>query len=356
MGLTLQREAVPGERQLRRFKETLTIMGISILFVLLSANLRIESVRAEGISGVLTVLLIMFVARPVSVLIATWFTELTWREKILIAWIGPRGIVAASVASLFAITLETIGIAEGDRLIALTFLTIAITVTVQGLSAQYLARFLGLQSMEGRKAIIVGASHFGCMVAKILTDHGRPVTLVDTNMHLSECAFRYELEAVNGNALEEDILEQAGAEEGETMIALTANPEINVLACQVAHESFGITRAYPVLIDPERGTGPELLKQTGGKLAFGRAFDIHSWEYNAGFRLNRFEWEVPPTWQNTMIRNIPFPEDILPIIRLKDNSAEVVYAEQIWQSGDKVVFLSKISEKTAIGMLDALSL
>jgi NhaP-type Na+/H+ or K+/H+ antiporter len=135
MGLVLQREAIPGERQLRHFKESLTTLSISTVFVLLAANLRLLTVLSEGYRGLLTVALIMFIARPISVFIATQSTKLNWKEKLFISWIGPRGIVAASVASLFAFTLVDVGVEEGQRLLALTLLAIILSVTVLGLSA-----------------------------------------------------------------------------------------------------------------------------------------------------------------------------------------------------------------------------
>ena len=131
MGLTMQRSAVPEERRLRQFKEQLTVLGISLLFTLLAANLPLRVVIEEGWRGVATVALLIYVVRPVSVWAALRGSALSWRERAFVAWIAPRGVVAASVASLFAIQLMEGGFSEGNRVLALTFLTIAVTVTVQ---------------------------------------------------------------------------------------------------------------------------------------------------------------------------------------------------------------------------------
>lgn len=355
MGLVFQREVVPGQRQLRRFKETLTILCISILFVLLAANLDIRAVLSEGMPGFMTVLLIMFVVRPISVFLSTIHSGLKTREKIFISWVGPRGIVAASVASLFAFTLVSEGVAENGHLLALTFMTIAMTVTLQGLTVAPLARLLGLQNLHGRLVIIVGANLFGCAVAKIIREHGRPVVLVDTNNTFIDHARYLGFEAVHGNALEEEVLVQAGAEDAETMIAITSNSELNVLATQLGRNTFGITRSFPVLANPEKGAGMDLLKRTGGNLAFGRPIDIVAWEFLASRSALQTPWEVPAGWPAITISKLQLPEEVLPVVRIRNKSAEIVNAEQTWNPGDKIVFLASEKPEDSLYQIEDLA-
>lgn len=350
MGLVLQSRAVPGETQLRYFKESLTILSISVLFILLSAKVQTDAILSEGLSGVIVIFMMMFLVRPISVFLSTLRTGLSWREKVFISWIGPRGIVAASMASLFVTTFKGVDIVEGNRLLALTFLTIMITVTLQGLTASRLAHLLGLHSMEGRKAVIIGAGRFGLKIASILQEYGRPVVLVDTNESLIERARQLGFDTAHGNALEEEVLKKAGIEEAETLVAVTSNSEVNVLTSQIAGESFGIKRAFPTLSNLEKGAGPKLLEQTGGRLAFGKAVDVISWEY-ALDRAQQLLWEVPKTWLNTSIGKIQFIEGILPILHIRGKNAELAHAEQLWQPGDKVVFLIRISPEQAIEQL-----
>lgn len=339
MGLVVQREAIPGERHLKRFKESLTTLGISILFILLAAKLNIGSLLNEGLTGLLAVFAIMFVARPLTVLLATWRSKLDWRKKLFIAWIGPRGIIAASVASIFSVALEETGLPGGDRLLALTFLTILVTVVVQGLSAGWVARRLGLQSMEGQRAIIVGANRLSLKIADLLQKNGRPTQLVDTNRSSVEEAKKIGLTAVYGNALEEFTLESLHAEEAATVLAMTSNSEVNVLACQLAHDTFGIERAFPLLTNPTKGANPRLLQQTGGKLAFGRFVSLVDWEAKDCL-WTELAWSVPESWPPIPLSRIPFPGDLLPVIRKRGNSTEIVHADQVWQPGDTVITLS----------------
>ena len=127
-GIVLKAAAVPDERLLRRFKGQLTTLCVSVLFILLAADLSIASVIALGWGSVLTVLVLMLVVRPLSVALCTLKSDLNWRHKLFIAWVAPRGIVSASVASLFAILLTRAGINGGEAIKALVFLTILMTV------------------------------------------------------------------------------------------------------------------------------------------------------------------------------------------------------------------------------------
>ena len=345
MGLALQRGAVPEERRLRRFKEQLTVLGISLIFVLLAAALPLEVLRAEGWRGVLTVVALMFVVRPADIAIVLRRSTLPFREKLFAAWIAPRGIVAASVASLFALELAEAGFAEGPRLLALIFLTIAITVTLQGLTAAPIARLLRLGSLEGKRAIIVGAGALGRTLADVLRRGGRPVVIIDRNESLVARAQADGLEAVEGNALDETTLEQARAEEAETFIAVTTNSEVNALAAHLAHDVFGIARAYPALADPSRGADMRLVDRVGGRLAFGQPVDVRAWDYDlerGGARA--ITHPVPPAWAGAPGRRPPLPDGVLPIAVIRSGSAEIVHAGQGWQRGDEVVFLSRLPE------------
>lgn len=344
LGLMLQRETIPGERQLRHFKETLTTLCISVLFILLAGNLSLNMIWQEGSTGFLAVILIMLVVRPSSVFIATWRTTLNWREKLFISWIGPRGIVAASVASLFSINLYKAGIPHGDRLLALTFLMIMMTVTIQGLTAASLAKHLNLQSMEGRGVLIVGANRLGRAIANIIQEYGRPVTFIDTNHLFINEAREAGFTAVHGNALEEDVLEEAEIEEVETIVAITSNQEVNVLVSQFAHDVFGLKRAFPILSNPEKGANVKILERIGGQMGFGKPIDISIWE-NAN--IQHFTWEVTESYWQTATGIAQISNELLPVIRLRGKSAEVFHPEHDWKPGDHIIFVTHIPVEQA---------
>ena len=356
MGLALQREAVPEERRLRQFKEQLTVLGISLIFVLLAAGLPIEVLQAEGWRGLFTVLALMFIIRPLNVALSLHRSTMTWREKLYVGWIAPRGMVAASVASLFALSLSAAGFAEGPRLLAITFLTIGLTVTLQGLTAAPVARLLRLQSLEGRRVIIVGAGPLGRGLAELLRERGQPVMIIDRNPSLVAHAQELGFEAIAGNALEESVLEQAGADETETLVAVTSNSEVNALAAHLAHDAFGVRRAYPAVAHPSRGAGPKLIDRVGGFIAFGHPVDVRDWEYDLDRREARFvTCKVSENWSGRPVRELRLPDGVAAMARVRDGSVEVANPEQVWHSGDDVVLLSRATAEATQAMLDTAS-
>ena len=350
MGLIAQRFDIPGVWHLRNFKESLTTLGISVLFILLAANLKLETLWEQGWYGIAAVLLIMLVARPLAVFISTWKTGLNWREKLFVSWVGPRGIIAASVASIFVLGLEESGLAGGESLLALTFMTIILTVSIQGMTAGWVASILGLRSMGGQKAIIVGANRLGIRIARLLNEVNRPTLMMDTNPASVDRACREGVEAVVGNALEEEVLAELHVEDYATFLAVTPNSEVNVLACQVAHDSFRVERAFPALSNPTRGANPVLLRQTGGRLAFGRFITAVDWEREDG-EIHEVSWVVTDGVRQVNAKQMDLPPELLPVLCQREDGAEIVHAEQIWMPGNTIIFMSLLDPEDAIQII-----
>ncbi|BDI14425.1 hypothetical protein ANSO36C_02270 [Nostoc cf. commune SO-36] len=145
MGIVLRASNLPSELLLRGFNEQLSILANSVLFILLAADLSIASIFALGWGSVLAVLALMLIIRPINILISTWNQDLNWQQQLFLSWVAPRGIVAASLASLFAVSLTKQGINGGDSIKALVFLTIMMTVLLQGLTAGWVASLLNLR-------------------------------------------------------------------------------------------------------------------------------------------------------------------------------------------------------------------
>ncbi len=181
-GLVVRQKAAIAERSVRQFHGQLVVMAISVLFILLTSTLSLKAVFALGWGALATVLCLMLVVRPLSVWLCTWRSDLNWRQKLFVAWLAPRGIVAASVASLFAILLTERGITGGDALKALVFLTISLTVTVQGLTAAWVARWLGLD--QGSSTVIIGNHPLVGQLAQLLRSLNQAVEVLP----LPECS------------------------------------------------------------------------------------------------------------------------------------------------------------------------
>lgn len=175
-GLVVRQKAAIAERSVRQFHGQLVVVAISVLFILLTSTLSLKAVFALGWGALATVLCLMLVVRPLSVWLCTWRSDLNWRQKLFVAWLAPRGIVAASVASLFAILLTERGITGGDALKALVFLTISLTVTVQGLTAAWVARWLGLD--QGSSTVIIGNHPLVGQLAQLLRSLNQAVEVL----------------------------------------------------------------------------------------------------------------------------------------------------------------------------------
>jgi hypothetical protein len=193
--------------------------------------------------------LLIVVGRPLSVYLSTIGSSLNWRERIFLAWIAPRGIVAVSVASLFALELHETGMEDADMLVPLTFLVVVGTVAIYGLTAQRVACRLGLAQPEPEGVLIVGAHDWAQNIATVLRDAGRDVMLVDTNWADVSAAKLNDLAAVYASVLSEQILEEPALSRMGRLIALTRNDEYNSLATMRFAEIFGRANVFQVPLE-----------------------------------------------------------------------------------------------------------
>jgi NhaP-type Na+/H+ or K+/H+ antiporter len=241
-GVTLANSNAGGLGRLREFKEALTLVLLSFIFVLLGAALHLDDVRSLGWGALGVVAIVAWIARPLAIFAATLGSGLPANERLFMAWICPRGVVAAAVAGLFHLLLDEAGIPGGSELEALVFITILATVVVQGLSAGFVARRLGLDFPALAGTLVVGADRLGRLLARVLASRGRDVVLIDRNPWLCRVAREEGLEACEGDALAAETLEQAGIRHADTLVAITRNASLNELIVQRARERFRLER------------------------------------------------------------------------------------------------------------------
>ncbi|MCI0340960.1 MAG: cation:proton antiporter [Planctomycetales bacterium] len=294
-GLVLESEVGARGEAFRALKETLTVLFLSLIFVLLGAHVPLTTVAGAGWGGVATVAGLVLVVRPACVAVSTLRTRLTLRERFFLMGVAPRGVVAASVASLFALRLERQGLPGGDRVVALVFLTVIATVAVYGLGAAPLARALGVRRDPEKTLLLVGANALGRRIGRLFADAGWRVTLLDRNERRCALAAEAGLRAVAGSALDPDDLERAGAGASGCVLALTENPEVNALACRLARQHFRVAAAHPAVLpgsmDAARLTaGPE------AAVLFGGPVPLDEWNARArvgGLRVEEGSREPP---------------------------------------------------------------
>jgi NhaP-type Na+/H+ or K+/H+ antiporter len=257
-GVVLGNAGLREMRRLREFKEALTVILLSFLFVVLAAGVRLADVRALGWPALGVIAVLVLVARPLAVVTAAAGSELTSRERAFVAAICPRGIVAAGVAGLFRLLLDDAGLPGGAALEALVFVTVAATVTVQGLAARPLAHLLRVDVPAPLGTVIVGADHLGRLLQRTLVDLGRQAVVVDRSPVLCRRARDEGLSAYEGDALSLDTLEDVGTRYADAVVAVTRNVELNALVAHLVHESFRVERVLAVTRDPDvaRPPGP----------------------------------------------------------------------------------------------------
>jgi NhaP-type Na+/H+ or K+/H+ antiporter len=340
-GVVFGASSVPEERLLRRFKGQLTILSISVLFILLAADLSIASVFALGWGGVFTVLVLMFVVRPINILFCTWNSDLNWRQKLFLSWVAPRGIVSASVASLFAILLTQRGVNGGEAIKALVFLTIIMTVVCQGLTAGWVANWLQITSKDAIGAVIVGCNPLSLLIARLFQERGEPVVMIDTDPQRSEQAEAQNLRVIASSALDTGVLEEAGLASMGTFLAMTSNGEVNFVLAQRAKEEFNPPRVLAVFPrDPQATTSTNENKVNQALIP---DLPIKTWnEYINDGRvklgtttLNESDFDLQQAHMQALIK----AGELIPLLVERDKHLQVMPAAEEWEVGDRIIYL-----------------
>lgn len=246
MGLTMSMSEIPDLEPLRSFKEQLTMLLISVLFVLLSGQLDLQAMKDLGWEGVAVTMGLILLVRPLAVLASVWPTHLDWRARTVLALTAPRGIVAAAVASLSAIQLRAVGIEGAGRLEGLVYLVILLTGTWATGMALLLPRVLGYAGDPSRRlTVLVGANPLTRALAETLDAKGRKVVVVDAVRRKMEGLTQKGILTVVGDARDASTYEEAGVERDTHVLAATANDELNLLVAELVREEFGVE--HPVV-------------------------------------------------------------------------------------------------------------
>lgn len=265
-------------RELGEFQEHLTVGLIGLLFVLLAADVRLEQVLGLGWGGVLTVAALGLVVRPFSVWVCTAGTEFTWREKAFLSWVAPRGVVAAAVASITASALDVHGGAGGAELRALVFLTIAITVALQGGTAPFVAWLLGV-GLKGRDAaVVLGGGDLGLALGGVLRETTERVVFADSNPGNCRRAEEEGFSVVYGDVFEPATQSRLRLERAHTAVAITGNPVLNSHFAEEAKERFKVPEVYVAMGSSSAAASERTVGKYEGRILFDRPRDVQRWD------------------------------------------------------------------------------
>lgn len=269
------------DRDLREFKDQLSVLLIGLLFVVLAADVRFAQVQGLGVGGLLVVGALILLVRPLGVFLVTRGSDLTLRERGFVAWVAPRGIVAAAVASIVAGTLEREQIAGGLELRALVFLTITCTVVLAGLTAGPVGRWLGVR-LPGRDGVaILSVNALGLALADALRAAGRPVVFLDSNPQRSRLVEEAGHPVVFGNAIQERVMQRARFESIDTVVALTGNDTLNGVFVRRARELFGVPKGLVATNQAGGGLASEMVGKDEADVVFDGRHDVQRWDVRA---------------------------------------------------------------------------
>ena len=241
------------------FKENLSVLFISGLFIVLAARMELAQFEELGRNALYLLAFIIFLARPLAVFTTTLFADLNWREQLMIAWIGPRGIVAAAIAPLFVLKLEPLGYAQSHLLVPLTFMVIVGTVVLQSITARPLANLLRVSEPIPHGVLIVGADRVARAIARALVEQGYRAKVADTHWVNIRTARLEGLETYFGDVTSAHADRHLDLVGMGRLLAMSQQPTLNALACLRYKAEFGSDAVFS-LQTPEETEGSQ--KQT----------------------------------------------------------------------------------------------
>jgi len=252
MGMVLGNMKLTEIKEILYFKESLSILLISILFILLSANISVDDLlllyRWETLMlfGV-----VIFVLRPIGVFLSTAGSGLKFNEKVFISWVGPRGIVAAGIASLFGLKLEMLGELNAEYITPMVFMIVLGTVLLNATTARFFAKILRVFLKSSDGIMIIGATNFSRLIANYLQKNGRRVVLIDNNANHIEKAKSLDLEAIQGDIYSDELAENIEFNDIGYLLALTGGGTVNEYAIEKFAPIFGEKGAFRIISTEE---------------------------------------------------------------------------------------------------------
>lgn len=252
MGMVLGNINLPNIKELLYFKESLSVLLISVLFILLSANMNLEDLELLYRWETLALfLIVVFVVRPIGVFLSTYGSDLKLNAKLFISWVGPRGIVAAGIASLFGSKLLIKGEPGAEYITPLVFMIVLGTVLLNATTARMFAKMVGVFLTKSEGIMIIGASELPRLIANYLQKNGRHVVLLDSNANNVRLAKTTGLTAKEVNIYADELSEDIEFNDVGYLMSLTGNSDINTYAINRFRKQFGENGAYRLISKQE---------------------------------------------------------------------------------------------------------
>lgn len=347
MGMVMGNINLPNLKELLYFKESLSILLVSILFILLAANIQMEEIYLVfDQKALLLFAIIVFALRPIGVFLSSIRSGLSIPEKLFISWVGPRGIVAAGIASLFGLKLARQGVPGAEYITPLVFMIVLGTVLLNATTARLVAKLLGVFLKDSKGVLIIGASSISRLIGKYLQDNQRHVVLVDSNPDNIKKAKELGLDAMEESVYSDDLLNNIELNDVGYLMAITGNSDINKTAIKKFTKQFGDRGSFRVISseemnDPEKNPSEGLFSPTDDYIklmevarkypAIHEIFLNSRSHYNGLIEISKTDPDIIPLFVKTTEGNL----EIIP-----SHSSEVVINE-----GYQLVYLGKKIQK-----------
>ncbi|MFP4466158.1 MAG: cation:proton antiporter [Candidatus Goldiibacteriota bacterium] len=269
MGIYLASQDKVSTRQVFAFLEEMRILLISLLFIILAARLPVDFYKYANLEMLIFIGILIFFVRPAAVFAATVFSKITLKERLFISSVAPRGIVAAAMASVFALRLEEIGYPDYEKIAYFVFVVIAATIVIYGLGSGYMGKLLKQTKERPQGLLLIGAHKWARDMAAALSSEGIEVILVDTNYSNITSAKIEGLNAYYINVMQSETLDRLPIEGAGKMLALTSNDQVNILSVIRFRRIFGSQEVYRI-ISTDESRKPEKIvrRKLRGRLLF----------------------------------------------------------------------------------------
>ena len=252
MGMVLGNTNSGYLKELLYFKESLSVLLISILFILLSANIDMDDLLLiYNWKTAALFAIVIFVIRPLGVFLSTNKSSLKLNEKLFISWVGPRGIVAAGIASLFGTKLALKGVPGAEYITPLVFALVLATVLLNATTARFFAKIVGVFLKKSEGILFIGASKFPRLIAEYLSKNGRHVVLIDSNEINIQKAKDMGVEAFSANIYSDSLTDNIELSDIGYLMSLTGNADINKYVLNKFAKQYGENGAFRLITSEE---------------------------------------------------------------------------------------------------------